>query len=233
MLLIGHGSQIALDAVQFSINAFIESAEAVNHDYILCTHVYQQTADSTAGSTAAVDNEFSGSNVFFNKAQCAQYSRQAGNSGTMLVIMEYRNIADFFQLIFDFIAFGRGNILQVNACIVRLQQLNGADKFVRVFSIEANRHSVNITEGFEQCSLAFHYRHSSLRADVTQTKYTGTVGNNSNHVATAGIFKGEVFVLLDILTGFSYTRGIGNSQIMTGCNRHLAYYSNFAVIVHM
>ena len=151
----------------------------------------------------------------------------------MLVIVEYRNIADFFQLIFDIIAFGRGNILQVNACIVRLQQLNGADEFVRILGIEANRHSVNITEGFEQCSLAFHYRHSSLGTDVAQAEYTGTVGNNSNHVAAAGIFEGEVFVLFDILAGFSYTRGIGNSQIMTGCNRHLAYYSNFAVIVHM
>ena len=74
---------------------------------------------------------------------------------------------------------------------------------------------------------------NTAKADVAQAEYAGTVGNNSNHVAAAGIFEGEVFVLFDILTGFSYTRGIGNSQIMTGCNRHLAYYSNFAVIVHM
>ena len=108
----------------------------------------------------------------------------------MLVIVEYRDISDFLQSVFNLIAFRRRNILQIDTCIVRLQNFYRADKFVRILGAQAYRHSVNITEGFEQSSLALHNRHSCLRTDIAQTKYARTVADNCYHVATAGIFKG-------------------------------------------
>ena len=229
-IFIGYSCKISLDAVKLNIDTFIESAPTVNHNYIFCTHVYQQTTNCTACSAAAVNYEFSSFEVFFNEAQCTHYSRKTSDSSTVLVIVEYRDIADFFQTVFNVIAFRGRNIFQVNACIVGFQIFNGFDNFFRVFSSQANGNSVNVCKGFEESCFTFHYRNTSFRTNIAQAKYASTVGNYSNHIATASIFKGKVFIFFNVFAGFCNTRSICQRKVMTGFNGHFANNFNFTVV---
>ena len=229
-IFIGYGCKISLDAVKLNIDAFIESAPTINHNYIFCTHVNKQTTNCTTCSAAAVNYEFSSFEVFFNEAQCAHYCRKTSDSSTVLVIVEYRDIADFFQTVFNVIAFRGRNIFQVNACIVGFQIFNGFDNFFRVFSAQANGNSVNVCEGFEESCFTFHYRNTSFRTNIAQAKYASTVGNYSNHIATASIFKGKVFIFFNVFAGFCNTRSICQRKVMTGFNGHFANNFNFTVV---
>ena len=53
-----------------------------------------------------------------------------------------------------------------------------------------------------------------LRADVAQTQYSGTVGNDGYQVVTAGQLVRLVYILLDLQTGSSYAGSVSQSQIV-------------------
>gem|GEM_PF-5427133 len=86
----------------------------------------------------------------------------------MLIVMEYRNVHDFLQAVFNIIAFGRGEILQVNTGKRRLQEPYRFNNFVRIFGIKADRYGINITKYFKQHRFAFHYRHCRFRTNIPQ-----------------------------------------------------------------
>ena len=147
--------------------------------------------------------------------------------------MEHRDVADLFQFAFDVIAFGRGNIFQIDTCKAGLQETYCFNNFGRIFGVDTDRYSVYIAKGFKERGLAFHDRHSCFRANIAQTKYTRTVTDDSDHIAAASIFKGHIFIFFDFFTWFSNTRSVCQGQIFAGFNGNLAHNGKFTMIFQM
>ena len=72
------------------------------------------TALGNSGSTGPHTHNSHFADIFALDLQRIEQASGSHNRGTMLIIMEYRNIAAFNQLFFDFKAFGRFNIFQIN-----------------------------------------------------------------------------------------------------------------------
>ena len=185
----------------------------MNIDYrqVFRAHSHQQAANRGTCRTCAVQDDFGGANVFFHKAQRADYSRKCGNSRTVLVVMEDGNIHDFFQFVFDIVAFGGREIFQINAGKGRLQETHGFNDFCRVFRIQADRHGVDVAKHFEKHRFAFHNGHSRFRANIAQTEDARTVADDSDHVAAAGVFKRKIFIFFNILAGLRYAGRISQT----------------------
>ena len=63
-------------------------------------------------------------------------SGRANDGGTVLVIMENRNIHQFAQLLFNDKAVRRTNVFQINAAKGRPQMLDGVDEGGWVFRVD-------------------------------------------------------------------------------------------------
>ncbi len=132
----------------------------------------------------------------------------------MLVIMEYGDVHDLLQFIFDVIAFRGGNIFQVDAGKILFQKFYGVDEFIFVFGIENDRNRIDLTESLVQSRFAFHNRHSGSSADITKAEDTGAIRNNGYDIASPGHFQGQVFIFLDFQAGSSYARSVNDGQVM-------------------
>ena len=132
----------------------------------------------------------------------------------MLVIVEYGDVHDFFQFVFNIIALGRRNIFQVDRRKAGFQRFYDGDKFIGILVVDADGNRVHTAEAFEQDRLAFHDRICGSRADIAQAQYAGAVGADTYQIAAGGIFKSHVRFYFDFLTGFRYARGVSNRQVV-------------------
>ncbi len=147
--------------------------------------------------------------------------------------MEHRDFAAFDQFGFDFIALGRRDVFQVDTAERRLQFFHDIHEFFGIFGIDTDGHRIHIAEFLVEYGLAFHNGHGSFRPDVPQAQYTGPIADDSYHVAPAGIFKRQVVIFFDLAAGFGYTGGVGDGQVMSVFQRHLAAHFQFAMVFGM
>ena len=151
----------------------------------------------------------------------------------MLVIVEYGDIHDFFQFIFDIIAFGGRNIFQIDCRKGSFQGFYDSNKFIRILLVNADRNRIHSAEPFEQDSLAFHNRHGCCRANIAQTQHPGAVSTNAGHVAAASVLKSHFRMFLDLFAGLCNARRIGYRQIMPVIQGRFATDLHFSVIIQM
>jgi len=86
---------------------------------------------------------------------------QAGGGddrGTMLVVMEHRNVHPFLQRGLDDEAFGRGDIFEVDPAEARPEQFDALDEALGIFGIDFEIDRVDVGEALEQHGFAFHHR---------------------------------------------------------------------------
>ena len=151
----------------------------------------------------------------------------------MLVIVEYGDIHDFFQFVFNVVALRGRNIFQVDGRKRGFQRFYDRHELIGIFFVDADRDRVHTAEAFEQDSLAFHYRHGSGSADVTQTQHAGAVGADAGHVAAAGVLKSHIRLFFNLFARFRHAGGIGNRQVMPVIQRRFAADLHLAVILQM
>ena len=167
--------------------------------------------------------------ILANNLQCVYQTCQGNDSGTVLVIVEDRNVADFFELALDVEALRSFNVLEVYAAKGWLHQLDSLDDFVWVFGIQTDWESIYACKGFEQNGFTFHNRHTSACADIAQTQYSSTVGYNSNQVAFCCIFINVIVIFVDLETWLSNTWGVSQRKVLCTVERNLALYAQFAL----
>ena len=100
--------------------------------------------------------------------------------GTVLVVMEYRDVEFILQTTFDFKTFRRFNIFQIDAAECRCYRFNRCYNFIGSLSVQFDVKDINIRELFEEIGFAFHYGFTSLGTDVSQTKNSRSVCNDRN-----------------------------------------------------
>ena len=158
--------QFLLYTVQSSV--IIENPLAVQNRHIFrFDAIFQeQSCNSRACRACAKHNHLGFTDAFFNQTKRAENSSQSRNGGSMLVIMEHRDIHSCFQFIFNIVAFRGREIFQIDAGKRFLQNSNSANYFILVFCIEHNRNGINIAKTFVKGAFAFHDRHSRSRSNI-------------------------------------------------------------------
>ena len=138
----------------------------------------------------------------------------------MLIIVEDRNIAFFFQLSLDLKAARCRNIFQVHTCKAAGDQINGIDDLIHIMALDAQRKCVHITKCLKQYTFSFHNRHTCLRSDVSKTKDSTSIGHYQAKIVTAGQFIALLHILLDLQTRLCHTRRISQRQVILCSNRN-------------
>ena len=132
----------------------------------------------------------------------------------MLVVVEYRNVADLFQAALDFEAARRRDVLQIDAAERAGNQLNRAHDLVHVLGGNAERERIDVRERLEQRTLALHDRHAGERTDVAQTEHRGAVRDDRNEVVAAGVLIAEGRVILDLEARLGYAGGVSDGKVV-------------------
>ena len=114
MLAVGDLGHLLLCRIQALI-ALADDAEALNHRDVLDTEEHQELGNGDSSRAAAVDNHLDLIHLAAGQAAGVEQSRTAADSRAVLVIVEYRNVADLFQTALDLKAARSRDVLEVDA----------------------------------------------------------------------------------------------------------------------
>ena len=103
---------------------------------------------------------------------------QAGGGndrGSMLIVMENRNIHQLAQLLFNDETVRGLDILEIDSAESGPKITHGTDEFIDVLGVDFKVNGIDVGKAFEQNGLAFHYRLRSQGAQIAQTKNCGAI----------------------------------------------------------
>ena len=164
----------------------------------------------------AVHNHLDFVDFFICDFERVQKSRCHNDSRAVLIVVKNGYIALFLKLSFYLKAARSGNILKVYTAEGAAYQINGVDNLINILALYADGKSINVAEGLEQRTLAFHNGHTCLWADVTKAEDRRAVGDDRNKVVSAGKLIAFVYVLLNLKAGLGNAGGVGERQILRG-----------------
>src|SRR5690606_35791293 len=104
------------------------------------------------------------------------------NGGSVLVVMENRNIQFLDQTLLDLKTAWSGNIFEVDAAETDGNILDRSNDLIWVFRIYADRKSINAAEFLEKLAFSFHHRHRRRGADVAEPEHSGSVRNDCDRI---------------------------------------------------
>ena len=129
----------------------------------------------------------------------------------MLIVMEDRNVAAFFQFLFDLKASWRGNILKVDSTERSGQEAYSLNDLINIFAANAKRNGIYTTEFFKEHTFTFHNRHTCFRTDISKSQYCSSVCDNSNCIPASCQLIALIYVFLDFKTRLSNTRCVSKA----------------------
>src|SRR5699024_514020 len=93
--------------------------------------------------------------------------------------------------------------------------------------------SIHVSELLEQHHLAFHHRHRGLRTNISQTKHSGTIRNDSNSVAFNRQLPSTAVVFSNRLAdpGHTWRISLGKISMVADINLRGGFY--LAALMHM
>ncbi len=147
---------------------------------------------------------------------------QAGgrdDGGAVLVVVEYRNVQELAQALLDHEAFGRPDVLEIDAAPALAEKLDGVDELVRILGRDFEIDGIDVGKALEQHRLALHHRLGGERAAIAQPQDGGAVGDDGDEIALGRVVVGEAFVLGDGQDRDGDAGRIGERKIALGRHR--------------
>jgi hypothetical protein len=178
----------ALVRVHFLLAAFPDHAEAIGDPDVLRFHAEadQHVETGDARRARAGRDELDLRNVLAGDVQRVDDRRADDDRGAVLVVVEDRDLHALAQLLLDFEALGRLDVLEVDAAETRLEAGDDVDELVRIVLGDFEIEHVDAGEFLEQHALAFHHGLRRERADVAEAEHSGAVGDDRDEVAARG-----------------------------------------------
>lgn len=100
MLAVGDLCHLLLCRIQ-ALVPLADDAEALDHRDVLDAEEHQELGNSDSSRAAAVDNHLDLIHLAAGQAAGVEQSRTAADSGAVLIVVEYRNVADLFESALD------------------------------------------------------------------------------------------------------------------------------------
>lgn len=114
VLAVGDLGHLLLCRIQTLI-ALADDAEALNHRDVLDAEEHQELGNGDSSRAAAVDDHLDLIHLAAGQAAGVEQSRTAADSRAVLVIVEYRNVADLLESALDLKAARSRDVLEVDA----------------------------------------------------------------------------------------------------------------------
>ncbi len=197
----------------------MDHALAVDHEDVLDLRA-EADQQLHAGSGGGAGTEADDLRVLDGLAGDFQGVEHAGRSddgGTVLVVMEYGDIALLDQRTLDLEALRCLDVLEVDAAEGDGDALDGIDESLRAFRIDFDIEYIDAGETLEQHALAFHNRFRCQRAQIAQTENGGAIGNHRHQVALACVLIGERRVTPDFAYRCGNARAVCQRKIARSC----------------
>jgi hypothetical protein len=121
------------------------------------------------------------------------------DGGAVLVVVEHRDLHPLAALALDLEAFGRLDVLEIDAAEGGLQRHDDVDELVRVALVELDVEAVEAREFLEQDRLAFHHRLGRERSDGAEPEHGRAVGHDRDQVAARGEIERLVRIAHDLV----------------------------------
>ena len=207
--------------VHLVVAVLVDHAFGIANGDVLTLHAqgYHQFQAGNGGCAGTGGDYAYAADILVHQAQRVQYCCGGHDGGTVLVVVEYRNIHALTALLLDVEAFRGFDVFQVDAAEGRLHRADDVYQLVWVVFVQLDVEHVNTGKLLEQYALAFHDRLAGQRADIAQAQYGGTVGDHGNQVAACGVFIGIQRVFHDSVARCGYARGVGKCQVALGGQR--------------
>ncbi len=177
---------------------------------------HQQVHTGDSRRTRAGNHHPHVRDVFFHHPQTVENSGGADNGGTVLIVVEDRNIHPLAQLLLDVETLWRFNIFEVDAAKGGLQRGHHVNKFIRIEFVHFDIEHIDTGKFLKEYPLPFHHRLTGQRADIAQPQHRGAVRNNRHQIAARGVFVSRQRIFFDFETGGSNARRVGQRQIALG-----------------
>ena len=154
-----------------------------------------------AGGTSAGVHDLDLVGLLADHRERVQERRADDDGGAMLVVMEDRDLHALAQGAFDDEAFGRLDVLEVDAAKTGFEAGDDVDQLFRVGLVDLDVEDIDAGELLEQHALAFHYRFGREWTDVAEAEHGRAIGDDRDEVAARGHFGGSVRIADDLLAG--------------------------------
>ncbi|KFB72236.1 MAG: hypothetical protein AW09_002573 [Candidatus Accumulibacter phosphatis] len=118
--------------------------------------------------------------------QTIENSRADDDCRAVLIVVKDRNLHSFAQFLLDMEALRRLDVFQVDATKSRFQGSDDFHQAIGIALLDFQVENVDIGELLEQHGLAFHHRFGGQRADRSEAKYRGTIGDDADQVGARG-----------------------------------------------
>ena len=146
----------------------------------------------------------------------------------MLVVVHDGDVEGALQTLLNIEALGSLDVLQVDTSKGRGNFLYCLAELLGVFLVYLNVEHVDAAIYLEQEALAFHDGLAAHGADVTQSEYGCTVGDDSYQITLVGITVCVVGVFLNFQTGEGHARRVGEREVCLCAISLCRLYFDFA-----
>ena len=195
--------------------ARIDRSGPVAHDHVFVAdpHRLDQRRAGQRGGARAVDHHLAVGQLAARYLAGIDEAGRRDDRGAVLVVMHDGNVHPLAQGLLDDEAFGRGDVLQIDAAEARLHQRDRFDELVGIFGVEFEIDRIDVGEALEQDRLAFHHRLRGERAQIAEAENGGAVRNHRHEVRARGIFRGVGGILGDFFHRGGDAGRIGEAEI--------------------
>ena len=195
--------------------AAVDDALGVAEDHVLGREAdrLDEIETGDAGGTGAVADELRLLDVAAGQVQRVDEAGAGDDGGAVLVVVKHRNVHQLAQALLDDEAFGRANILEIDAAEGRPEIADRVDDLLRIFGGDLDVDRIDVGETLEQDRLAFHDRLGGERPEIAEAEDRGAVGDDGDEIALDRVIIGLGGVGRDRLDRHGDARRIGQRQV--------------------
>jgi len=137
------------------------------------------------------DHDLGIGNLLVHHAERVDQGGEHHDRGTVLVVVEHRDVELLAQPALDLETARSGDVLEIHPAVHGRDRLDDRDDLLGVLGVQAHRPGINVGEPLEQRCLAFHHWQRSGWPEVAKTEDGCAVGDHRDGVAlhreTSGI----------------------------------------------
>jgi hypothetical protein len=216
--------QLLLEGVE-ALALGVHDAAAVAENQVLASYaeIDVVVGAGDAGGAGAVEDHPNLLDRLADQLQGVEQGRPRDDRGTVLVIVEDRDVHLAAQGLLDLEALGRLDVLQVDATEGRFEKLDKTDDLGRVVRGDLEVEDVYVGKPLEQQCLALHHRLACLGADVTQAEHRGAVGDHRHQISSTRVGEDVLRPRRDSAAGHGDARRVGERKIPLADTRLARY----------
>ena len=179
-------------------------------------HLHQHLSHSRSGGADPDHDDLKVLKLLPDNLQCVEESGYGHDGGSVLVVVEDRDVQSFLQPILNLEAPGSGDVFKIDPPEDRLHLHDGLDDFVHVGGVEANRYAVHVGELLEKLSLPLHHGNGRLRPDVPEPQDRRSVRHDRDRRALDRQSMRILRVLVDGLRDPGNPGGVRHRELVAG-----------------